>query len=192
MMKCINCRLEISAERLDILPDTKFCVTCVKGREPAINKVIMNQLDPQPYIEAKVPYIGMFRRSLRKVSSKIKIIKHRPPTTLGDIAADNLPHPRMKNIKLVPVTFDAARTYHLRIHNFQKKSKLNYEEVIAAIEKGYEFTVVNDILYMDKLDGEGPRKLCIYKSNARMDEEKKKHAMDKLNKLTRKTKRRQT
>lgn len=156
-MKCTLCKQQIDPIRLEVLPDTTICKTCAKSREPAVTKVVLPPaLDPQPYIDAQVPYAQQNYKTFvvkKKKTKKSVGTKDTAPqyTQIGGLTkADKR---KQTTITHVPVEFRSqgnVHTYQYRIKTFRNTFKVNTVDIQSALGAGYSFYIDEGILYLDR------------------------------------------
>jgi hypothetical protein len=142
---------------LEVLPDTTLCKTCAKSREPAVTKVVLPPpLDPQPYIDAQIPYARQNTKSFvvkTKKTKKAVVPSDTKPkyTQIGGLTkADKRKQPTITH---VPVEFRSqgnVHTYQYRIKTFRNTFKVNTTDIQSAAAAGYSFYIEAGILYLDR------------------------------------------
>jgi hypothetical protein len=116
-------------------------------------------LDPQPYIEAKVPYTRQYEKSF-VVKNKKKpkgpdmsdSTQYKQIGGLKKVHKTNATKMSTKDL-IIPVMFKSggkSRRYDYRLPNFQKTFKVSTQDILAAQSAKYSFYVDEGILYLDR------------------------------------------
>jgi len=135
---CTHCQHEISAERLEVLPDTTICSKCIKQKEyvkPVVRKEV---LDPQPYIEAKIPYVKMFERKSTIILGRSDPVIPSPP--------------KAKEI-LVDLHFYVdnqwQKTFGYKSNTICKRYPITSDIVHHHLQLGHTFSVRDGVLWIE-------------------------------------------
>jgi len=159
-MRCTKCHHDIDPIRLEVLPETTICKTCAKSREPAQVPVVRPlALDPQPYIDAQIPYAQQNHKSFvvkkpkkKKTSTTTSTPKY---TQIGGLTSTDKRkgNQRATHNTKVSVEFRSqgkVHTYQYRIKTFRDTFKVNPHDIHTAVAVGYTFYVEGGILYLDR------------------------------------------
>ena len=159
-MQCTKCKQEIDPIRLEILPETTVCKTCAKSREQVVPTIThFPAIDPQPYIDAKIPPVRRYEKSFvvkkPKKTKKADISDKTKYTQIGGLKKAH--KTKGKNLSTVglsiPVVFYSqgkSRRYVYKLTGFQKTFKVSTQDILAAHAAKYSFYVDEGILYLDR------------------------------------------
>lgn len=159
-MPCLSCGHDIDPIRMEILPETRLCKTCAQSREPVVPTVVRPlALDPQPYIDAKVPLVHQFEKSfvVKKPKKKktVDISDSKKYTQIGGLKKrhkDTAKTLSTQGLK-IPVIFKSngtSRRYVYKLKGFQTTFKVSTQDILAAQAAKYSFYVEEGILYLDR------------------------------------------
>ena len=160
IMQCTKCKLEIDPIRLEILPETTVCKRCAQAREPVVPTIVLPPaLDPQPYIEAKIPPARRYEKSFvvkkPKKTKKADISDSKKYTQIGGLKKRHRDKAKGLSTKdlTIPVIFKSggtSRRYEYKLKGFQKTFKVSTQDILAAQSAKYSFYVDEGILYLDR------------------------------------------
>ena len=159
-MQCTKCKGDIDPIRLEILPETTVCKTCAKSREPVIPTITyFPAIDPQPYIDAKIPPVRLYEKSFvvkkPKKKKKTDISDSKKYTQIGGLKKAHKNKGKHLSTKglTIPVIFKSqgkSRRYVYKLSGFQKTFKVSTQDILAVQSAKYSFYVDDGILYLDR------------------------------------------
>ena len=159
-MQCTKCKGEIDPIRLEILPETTVCKTCAKSREPVVPTIThFPAIDPQPYIEAKIPPVRRYEKSFvvkkPKKTKKVDMSDSTKYTQIGGLKKHHRDKAKSLSTKglTIPVIFKSrgmSRRYVYKLKGFQEMFKVSTRDILAAQSAKYSFYVDEGILYLDR------------------------------------------
>jgi hypothetical protein len=145
---------------LEILPETTVCKRCAQSRERVVPTIThFSAIDPQPYIDAKIPPARLYEKSFvvkkPKKTKKAAISDSKKYTQIGGLKKAHKNKAKNLSTKdlIIPVVFHSqgkSRRYDYRLKGFQKTFKVSTQDILAAQSAKYSFYVDEGILYLDR------------------------------------------